>query len=144
MIKVSPYIQTVGNESFKEFLNTPFTLDMLYPIYGEKSCETLFDGWREKNMLTWNRFTNDDKIILEFYPNYYIVKKDVANAANYRLSLPNTINEFINDMNRFGIQLYWTDFIDEIFEPQDYLHVDEIKPYYVRLLDKLGKSNELI
>lgn len=144
MIKVSPYIQTIGNEKFKEFLVTSFTIDMLYPVFNDKSSDTLFDGWREKNMLTWNRFTNDDKIILEFYPNHYIVRKDVANAAKYMLSLPKTINEFINDMNRFGIQLYWTNKIDEMFEPQDYLHKNEIKQYYSTLLDKLGKSNELL
>jgi hypothetical protein len=46
-------------------------------------------------------------------------------------------------MNRFGVELYWTRWIDENFEPKEYLHVDDIKKYYVDLLTKLDKSNEL-
>lgn len=134
----------MGNEKYKKFLDMPFTIDMLYPVFNEKSCDTLFDGWHEKNMLTWHRFTNDEKHILEFYPNYYIVRKDVANTIKYMLSLPKTLNKFINDMDRFGIQLYWTDKIDELFEPKDYLNENEISNYYSDLLSRLGKSHELL
>ena len=134
MIKVVPFIQTTGSEKFKQFLALSFTIDMLYPVFNEKSCETLFEGWHCKNMMNWYRFTNDDKIILEFYPKHYV---------KYILSIPVTINDFINDIERFGIQLYWMDWIDKNFEPKEYLHVNEIKNYYIDLLTKMGKSNEL-
>lgn len=143
MIKVTPFALTTGSERFKKFLSTPFTLDMLYPIYNDKSCDTLFDGWRGKDMINWHKFTNDNKIILEFYPKYYTIRKDVQNSATYMLSVPETINEFINDMYRFGIEIYWTAWIDFNFEPKEYLHADEIKSYFENLLGKMGKANEL-
>jgi hypothetical protein len=60
------------------------------------------------------------------------------------LSIPTTIDDFINDMNRFGVQLYWTEWIDNNFEPKDYLKSDEIKEYYSNLLLRMGKSHELL
>jgi hypothetical protein len=144
MIRVVPYMYTSGSEKFKQFLALPFTFDMLYPIKGDKSSELLFDTWKCKEMINWQRFTNEDKIILEVYPTYYTISKNTPNAIKYMLSLPKTINEFINDMDRFGIQLYWTTWIDQNFEPKEYLAVDEIKQYYIDLLGKMGKSHELL
>jgi len=144
MIKVVPYVLTAGSEKFKNFLSTPFTLDMLYPIHDDKSSETIFDCWCGKNMINWYKFTNDDKIVLEFYPKYYTVKKDVQNSITYMLSIPKTIDEFINDMYRFEIELYWTSWIDFNFEPKEYLKTDEIKDYFIDLLKIMGKENELL
>lgn len=144
MIKVSPFIQTTGSERFKQFLSQPFTIDMLYPVFNDKSTVTLFDGWRGKDMVNWHKFTNDDKFVLEFYPNHYIIRKDVANAIKYMLSNPKTINDFINDMDRHGVQIYWTQWIDENFEPKECLDNDDIKAYFVDLLTKMKKSHELL
>lgn len=143
MIKVVPFSQTSGSEKFKEFLAQPFTIDMLYPVYNDKSCELLFEGWKGKDMINWHKFTNEDKFVLEFYVGYYIVRKDVANSVKYMMSIPVTIDDFINDMRRIGVHLYWTDWIDQNYEPKDYLHVDEIKIYFSDLLGKMGKSLEL-
>ena len=133
-MKVIPYIKTAGSEKFKEFLTLPFGFDQLR----EK-----FDGWKVKNMGTWNRCINDDGYTLEIYPNHYIIYH-TKGQVKYTLSIPKTLNDFINDMDRLGIQLYWGDWIDNAFEPKDYLHKDEIRDYYFTLLDKLGKSNELL
>lgn len=141
MIKVVPFNQTTGGEKFKKFLATPFTIDVLYPIFGDKSVETLFEGWRGKDMVNWHKFTNDDKVILEIYPETY---KITYKTNSFVMPFPKTIGEFIDDMYRFNIQLYWTDWIDLNFEPKEYLHVDEIKDYFVKLLGKMDKSNELI
>lgn len=132
MIKVVPYIQTAGSEKFKEFLASSFTFDQLL---------TLFEGWKGKDMTNWWKYTNDDKVVLEVFPDKYVISK--TGNAKYGLNLPKTINHFINDMERFGIELYWGDWIDEKYEPKDYLHKDEIRQYYVNLLAKLDKSNEL-
>ena len=144
MVSVVPYSETTKSEKFKKFLATSFTVDMLYPVFNDKSVDTLFDGWRGKNMVNWFKFTNDNKIILEFYPTYYTVRKDVKDGITYMLSIPKTINDFINDMNRFGVHLYWTDWIDQNFEPKEYLHINEIKNYFTDLLTKMGKSHELL
>ena len=60
------------------------------------------------------------------------------------LSIPVTIDDFINDLTRLGVLLYWTDWIDQNFEPKEYLAVDEIKNYWTDLLAKMGKSHELL
>lgn len=144
MIKVTPYNETIGSEKFKEFLATSFRIDMLYPILGDKSCETLFDDWCGKDMINWYRFINDE-YTLEFYPTYYTLKKNKpVDSTKYMMSIPLTINDFINDMDRFDVKLYWTSWIDQNFEPKEYLHADEIKKYFSDLLGKMGKSHELL
>jgi hypothetical protein len=142
MIKAVPYIQTIGGERFKNFITAPFTIDMLYPIFNKKSCDTIFDGWKGKDMLGWHKFTNDEGFILEFYPDYYLVKKIKGNT-NYRLALPKDINDFINDMKRFGIEIYWSQWVDDNFEPKEYMDKEEILNYFTDLLTRMGKSHEL-
>lgn len=143
MIKVTPHITTIGDEQFKKFLLQKFKIDMLYPVFGDNSVDTLFTDWRGKDMLSWHRFTNGDDIVLEFYPENYIIKGGGKKMA-YELSLPESINDFINDMRRFGVQLYWSTWIDENFEPKQYLQQDEIEIYYRELLGKMDKSQELL
>lgn len=144
MIKVTPYNETIGSEKFKEFLAKSFRINMLYPIPNTDPCETIFEDWRGKDMVNWYRFTND-KYTLEFYPTYYTLKKNKpVDSIKYMMSIPITINDFINDMARFEVQLYWTTWIDQNFEPKEYLHVDEIKDYFTDILAKMGKSHELL
>ena len=60
------------------------------------------------------------------------------------LAKPECIDDFITDMERFGVQLSWTTWIDENFEPKEYLHKDEIKKYFEDMLANMGKSHELL
>ena len=143
MIKAVPYIQTSGSEKFKDFLNKPFTLDMLFPVFNDKSCDLLFEDWRGKDMINWFKFTNDDGVVLEFYPDKFIIKKSKKHIT-YQLQMPITINDFIIDCERYGIDLYWTTWIDLNFEPKEYLHAGQIKTYWADLLNKMGKSHELL
>jgi hypothetical protein len=142
MIKVTPFIMTIGDEDFKKFLSQVFTLDMLYPIFNEKSVETLFADWRGKDMLSWHKFTNGDSVVLEFYPDYYFLKKSGKDIA-YQLGVPRTLDEFINDMYRYEIELYWTMWVDENFVPMQYLHREQIGTYFADLLKKMDKSQEI-
>lgn len=143
MIKTVPFIKTLGSEKFKDFLALPFTIDMLYPVFNEKSVDLLFEDWHGKNMINWHRFTNED-IILEFYANHYVIRKNKPETVKYMLSIPESINDFINDMDRFGIQLYWTTWVDENFKPKEYLQKENIKDYYSDLLIRIGKPDELL
>ena len=144
MIKVTPYNETTGSERFKEFLAKPFTVDMISPVYNDKSVETLFEDWSGKDMINWFRFTNDEHT-LEFYPTYYTLKKNKpVDSTKYMMSIPLTINDFINDMDRFDVQLYWTNWIDLNFEPKEYLRADGIKKYFTNLLILMGKPQELL
>jgi len=131
MIGVVTYIQTAGSEKFKEFLTLSFGFGQI----SEK-----FEGWKAKNMGTWIRYTNEDKDTLEIFAETYNM---CHKSKVFTLPHPKTLNDFINDMDRVGIQLYWGDWIDGTYDPKDYLHKDEIRNYYFTLLDKLGKSNEL-
>jgi hypothetical protein len=142
MINVIPFIQTNCSEKYKAFLATLFSIDMLYPVFNENSCKTLFNGWKGKNMINWYKFINDDKIILEFYLDNYKIK-NIGDNITYQMSLPKTINEFINDMDRFGIQLYWYEQIINILEPKDFMNKNEVSGYYTNLLGSIGKSHEL-
>ena len=137
-------MQTTGSERFKKFLQLPFNINMIYPVDNEKPCDHLFDCWKGKSMVNWYKFTSDNKDVLEFYPTYYTITKNVPNAIKYMLSIPKTIDDFINDMDRFEIELYWTNWIDINFEPKEYLKSEEIKTYFINLLTKMGKSNELL
>lgn len=141
MIKVAQYIDTVGGEKFKAFLTRTFDVNMLRQI-DNMEIETLFDGWRGKNMGSWYKFTNNDNVVLEFYPNDYCVIHPKS-TANPTIPLPLTLNDFITDMYRRNVQLYWTEWIDENFEPKDFLNKNEIRGYYTNLLSKMDKSHEL-
>lgn len=144
MIKVVSYINTLGKKRFKKFLYKPFTIDMLAPVFGEASVDTLFDGWIGKDMINWHRFRNTEGVTLEFYPEGTYVIKDSKSNKSHELKKPKTINDFINDMERFDIAIYWTLWIDENFEPKEYLDADGIREYYSDLLAKMGKSQELL
>ena len=60
-----------------------------------------------------------------------------------KLPLLKTINDFINDMDRFSVQLYWSEWIDQNFEPKDYLAVDKIEEYFTHLLIRMQKEEDL-
>lgn len=142
MIKVRTLIETIGTVKFKKFIANKFEIDMLYPVSKDTSTVALFNRWKGKDMFSWHKFTDDNDNVLEFYADYYIIKK-AKSTNNYRLPIPRTINDFINDMNRLGIDLYWSEFIDLNFEPSDYLGKNEIGVYFSNLLNKIDKSNEI-
>jgi len=132
MNKVVPYFKTIGTKKFKEFLNHEFDLDFLLKY---------FNGWNGKIMGDWWKFTYNN-IILEFYPVYYYIRKPKGFIV--QLPLPKTLNDFINDMNRLDIDLYWSDWIEENLEPKHFLPQNEIKNYYKKLLHDINKGHELL
>ena len=144
LLLVEPYIKTLGKERFKKFLMRPFTIDMLAPVFGDKSVDTLFDGWRGKDMVNWYKFTNENGVVLEFYPENTYIIKDKKSEKAYQLKTPKTIDCFINDMVNLDIPLYWSQWIDENFEPKEYLAANGIRDYYADLLARMGKSQELM
>ena len=108
---------TTKNKKFTEFLAKQFVCDMLFPVYREHSATTIFDGWQGKKMNCWNLFTNENGDILEFYiEGTYVTKTNNESRDVYQLKTPRTIKEFITDMNKFGIQLYWSDWVVKKFK----------------------------
>jgi hypothetical protein len=133
---VVPYIKTNGDVEFGDFISQVFTHDMLY----NKEDNEIFDEWRGKDMGNWNKYTNDDGVVLEFYPNSYTINK----GEKTTLPLPHTINDFINDMYKYDIKLYWSSLILKKFNPQQFLNKNDIRKYYEDLLERMDKSHELI
>ena len=64
---VLPDIKPAGDTKFTEFLDKTFVCDMLFPVYGEHSVTTIFNGWQGELMYNWCRFKNEAGDILEFY-----------------------------------------------------------------------------
>lgn len=133
--KIAPYSMTRGNDQYKKYIDQDFSHQMLQTIN-----DGIFDDWKYKDLGGWVKYVNSDGINLEFYPAHYIVK---LKNNDYKLPLPVTINEFIIDMNRLNIDLFYTFSIYDIFEPRDILQPSDIKEYYVILLERMNKSFEL-
>jgi hypothetical protein len=141
MQKVATYIETTGCEMFKKFISLPFSIDLLYNITNVEDINVIFDGWHGKDMGTWYKFYSEEKFVLEFYAGYYFIK--YGNRENQKLPFPKTINDFINDMNRFEVPLFWNQWMEDNFEPKDYLCVDDIPKYFNNLLIKMKKEEDL-
>ena len=94
------------NKESDEFLDRPFAIDMLSPVFGDKSVDTLFEGWQGEELTGWYRFINDDGDMLEFYPEgTYVIRKSSEAKEAYQLRTPKTITQFIGDMDTFGIPM---------------------------------------
>ena len=65
-------------------------------------------------------------------------------GEKYIFPLPQTINDFINDMERVMIDLYWSETVLLTFEPKDIYSAERIRQYYVDLLEKMDKGHELL
>jgi len=139
-LKVSPYIETIGSEKYRNFILQPFDINMLYSVNNNVQVNVLFQGWRGKNMGYYFKFTNEDNIVIEFRPFSYIIYSPLEVIT---LLSPKTINDFINDMCRYNVQLYWSDWIINNFEPKEFLNKNEIEDYFFKLLTLMEKSAEL-
>ena len=138
IVKVVPYIKTLGTERFKELISAPFDYNMLDNI-DDSNVLIIFKDWSGKHIGKHVTFTNNN-VTLEFHDTYYTIRK-VGSVV--KLYLPETIDDFINAMYLQEIGLYWEDWIDEKFEPKDYLPKNRIKHYYADLLHKMDKDAEL-
>lgn len=128
---------TRGCDQYKNYVDSPFSHGLLH-ITNENS---IFDDWKYKDLISWHRYTNSNGVILEFFPDNYTVKNK---NIEYKLPLPNTIDEFIINMYMLKIDLYWQNKIYYSFEPKDVLGKDDIRSYYEYILEKMDKSYELI
>ena len=132
MISVVPYIDTIGTDKFREFLKTPFKMEML---------ETIFKGWEKDpkhDTLQQEYWCGETVLGFGFDGSEYAIHRDTI------LPFPTNINDFINDMTRFGITLYWADDMLVKFSPKDMYSPEKIREYYTGLLEKLEKDHELL
>jgi len=120
IIKVTPLIDTIGTEDYKTFLRTEF----------------IVNDWGQLKLLDV-----DNNIDLKFNERDYII---TFKNKDFKFPLPKTINDFINDMDRVGYQLYWNKWVYENLDPKDYLNKNDIYNHYKSLLETIEKSHELL
>lgn len=72
----------------------------------DEEKKVLFDGWVCKNMQFYQEIYNEEKkIFITFETNEYAVR--YLRKEFLFPSLPETIDEFITDLKRIGIALFW-------------------------------------
>ena len=134
-IRAVPYYQTKGCDKFHEFVKQPFACSQLYDIN-----EKIFDGWKGRDMINWIVCKNSDNVIIEFYPDKYTIKS----KSTYTLPLPPTIDVFLSDMDRIGIDMFWSAHIVNEQCPRNIMKTTEIQQYYVDLLTRIEKGFEIM
>ena len=132
MIKVTPFIKTLGTERYKELLSSPFEFSML---------ETHFTGWNEIVEDYYKKYGQGNTVISVLPTPQYEIE---ILGEKYIFPHPKTLNDFINDMDRILIDLFWGSWIEENYEPKDFLPQNEIENYYTELLNSLDKGHELL
>ena len=87
----------------------------------------------------WFKFTNPHcGVTLEFFTDEYKLHTDKF----YVFPFPTTLNEFIGDCKRVGLDLYWNEYkMDQLFELKTYVNEKESNEYYKDLLTKLEKDD---
>lgn len=138
MINVVPYIKTIGTEKFKTFLSSPFKWEMLI-VDPKNNNFVVFADWKINEELSddiYHYFVSNENYLL-FTNDYYEI-----NGVN--LPLPIILDDFINDMTRMGVTLYWSNWVLMNFEPKDMYSPKNIKQYYIDLLHKMDKDQELL
>lgn len=141
MRKVLPYIETLGSRRFKNFLLQEFSVDVLDNVTYSNS-NILFDGWKGGESEDFYTIVNE-KTALNFHKKNEYYEIITPWKEEFSLPLPYTINDFINDMCRLGIELHWSKWMDENFEPKEYMSEKDVEEYFRDLLKKMDKSHEL-
>lgn len=133
-MKVTSYLNTIKNAKYKEFLNQPFNIE---------STTKIFNDFKYKNLASLIKLQGND-IIFEFYTNYYKIINENTNEIIQINKIPTTLYEFIEDINKYNVQIFWSNNIFNTFEPEIILESNDIKTYYENLLKKINKSHELL
>jgi len=138
MIEVLPYIKTIGTEKFKNFLSSPFKWEMLL-VDSKKDDFVVFANWEYEEDVSGesDHYLMSEGSLLHFTNDFYEINSS-------RFPLPIIIDDFINDMSRMEITLYWSKWVLMNFEPKDMCSPENIKQYYVDLLNLMEKGHELI
>jgi hypothetical protein len=76
--------------------------------------QVLFEGWICKDMFHFQELQNKStNTIITIEPNSYVVQHE-GRKFEFPV-LPDTINEFITDLKRISIRLFWKEEIAEIY-----------------------------
>ena len=102
--KFSP--KMVGNSQGRKpihvrgFTESNETYDERLEAWQQQEMYLLFEGWVGKSRTGWVEMKNDNGDKLEFYTKTYKINGN-------ELPYPQTVDQFITDCKRMGIQLWW-------------------------------------
>ena len=139
--KALSYIEVVeSTKEYRRFLLQSFEVGNLF-LFNEDS-NPLFIGWKGIDMKGWYRFVDPNNgAVLEFFADEYKIK---PRGKSVTFPHPRTLNDFISDCNRVGLDLFWDQKkLDAKFDIKIYLNEKDSKEYYKYLLTKIEKSNVL-
>jgi hypothetical protein len=154
ILEASPYLETNGSDKAKkELYNQPFHFNRIANKTGiqpEKlggfwesddafverlagwkleEINVLFDGWVCKDMFHYQEIVYKNKnIIITFEPTVYEV--NYLGKKFLFPVLPDTIDDFINDLKRIGIKLFWKSKIADIYGITNVTSNKKIIDYY--------------
>lgn len=99
----------------------------------------LFDGWSCKDMFHFTEiYHKKTNTIITFEPNEYEVN---YSGRKFLFPLhPETIDDFINDLKRIGITLFWKEKIADIYGIDNVTSNKKIIDYY-QFIKNLGNPN---
>lgn len=130
-----PFIDTMLNEQYRVFVLTKFNQEDIIKI---------FDGWHDKDMIGWTKFTHQDsKISFEFYGEgnpYKIKNPSLVGDKSFTLPYPKNLDQFICDCQRTSVDLQWRFEIVESMERTVFMLQSEIEDYNKELLIKIDKE----
>ncbi len=102
---------------FKEgFLETQETYMKRLKIWEEHEEKLIFEGWSCKDLGMFQVLTREyDATKIEITPfSGYSVTTETGKKIEY-YTLPDTVDDFITDLRRLGIKLFWKDRIMDMY-----------------------------
>lgn len=141
-LRAVPFIETSCTEEAKKLFNTPFSFDMIY--HDKNESVILFDDWYLKDKGTYKIYLSRDnsKVSIEHYSIGYTIN---STKGTFSIAFhPLTIDQFITDCQRAGIELIWSEKLLTMINYQQLLKGSEIKNYHVTLLHRIEKSDDIL
>lgn len=134
--------ERIGNKEGKKPINNLGFLESDEAFYVRlkkwevEEQKLIFEGWSCKDMQFFQELYNEEKkIFITFEVNEYQVR--YAGKEFIIQSIPDTIDEFITDLKRLGIALYWKEELVDIYGIENIASNNKTIDYYGMVKAKL-------
>lgn len=146
IFKSIPFINSSRRKEYLEFVCQPFNIGMVGLVNGEShnNQTPYFFDWLGASMVHWIKF-NNDKFTIEFYVNgssYKIINNRNIEEREFKFPFPKTLDHFISDTQRCGIELEWSDHVIKCNDIKNILSQSDYKTYIDDLLNSIGKGED--
>jgi hypothetical protein len=136
-IKAVPNRLLLYNEDVNNLLNAKFDEKKLSEYFGKNFVINNFTDWVKVSYGKYNFEFNNIEFTVEYYDDSEILNK-------YRLPLPKCLDDFINDMYRLNIDIYWTNKIITKYLPNFLIDKNNLENFIRYYLTKIEKEFELL